>query len=192
MQKPRGRFEVAKRILRARARYTGEVTDTPAPWEQQPGEPDDAFALFERFACVSWGVKEFAEAQGEPQSRVASWSWRYRWIARREAYTQTLTRSRVAGAIDAARAQGAEHVRATTLALEWSIESMIARKAKGEILKPSEIATFTKMAIELQRLAAGEPTSRIAADLSHLSDERIDELREEFTRALTSGVSPTE
>lgn len=155
-----------------------------APWEIQPGEPTDAHALFERFACTAWSVKAFAEAQGEPAARVAALSARYRWLARREAFNVALTRSRVAGAIETAKEQGAEHARATSIALEWAIDSMIARRAKGEILEPREAALFLKHAIELQRLAAGEPTARIAADLSHVSDERLEELRAKFAQAL--------
>lgn len=156
----------------------------PAPWELQPGEPTEAHALFERFACTTWSARTFAEAQGEAPARVAALSSRYRWLARREALNLALTRSRVSGAIETAKEQGAEHARATAIALDWGIDSMIARRAKGEILEPREALAFVKLAIELQRLAAGEPTARIAADLSHVPDARLEELRAKFAKAL--------
>jgi hypothetical protein len=111
-------------------------------------------------------------------------SYRHRWIARREALSVSLSRARVSGAIEAAREQGAQHAQATSIALEWAIDSMIARRAAGEILEPREAALFLKQAIELQRLASGEATARIATDLTSVPDEKLAELRESFAKAL--------
>lgn len=151
----------------------------PDPWSRQPGEPDLAWGLFSRW-CVSEATSIAAFARDEtPESApaLAALAARWRWRARRAALENHLHDTRIAGAVREAREQGAAHARATGAALSWATESILARQAAGEVLEPRVAIAAMRAAIELERLASGEPTARTAIDLSHVPDDALARLR---------------
>ena len=159
------------------------------PWSRQQGEPDLAWGLFSRW-IVSDAATVAAFARDEHQSapNLAGLAARWRWRARRAALEEHLHASRISGAVREAREQGAAHARATSAALEWATESILARAAAGELLEPRVAVMAMKAAIELERLASGEPTARTAIDLSHVSDDALARLR--ATLEAVTGTAP--
>lgn len=133
----------------------------PPPWDQLPGESSEDFGRF-----AAWLHDPKAAA---PVGLSARWRWR----ARRDAYRYHLHRERTLAAVEEAHAQGQAHAQVLDSLLDWAMESMSARRADGEILSPREIAAAGKMAIDLQRLRAGEPGAIVRTDLSGASDESL-------------------
>lgn len=157
----------------------GTSAPAPDPWERLPGEPSEAWELFSRYVLSSApSIARFAAEVGtHSRPALAALAARWRWLARRDALTWHLHREAVLGASEEAHAQGAAHARATAAGLDWAVESMAARRAAGELLEPREIVAMAKAMIELQRVAAGEPTARTAVDLSHVDDDGLAKIR---------------
>ena len=149
------------------------------PWSRQPGEPDLAWALFSRFVMSEAPtIAAFAREEGSSGApALAALAARWRWRARRAALEAHLHDARISGAVREAREQGAAHARATSAALAWATESILARSAAGELLDARTAVAAMKAAIELERLASGEPTARTAIDLSHVPDDALAKLR---------------
>lgn len=149
--------------------------DPPAPsvpWDKLPAEDQDAFALFQRYLHGSIGnVTRWAREAKAPQAPALA--ARYRWRARREALQVHLAREAADAAEDEARRLGREHARVLAQAREWAEDSILAARAKGETLDPREAAALLKLAIDGERLQAGQATSRVGVDLSKASDEDL-------------------
>lgn len=164
------------------------------PWSRQPGEPDLAWALFSRFVVSAEPtIAAFARAEGSSGApALAALAARWRWRARRAALEAHLHDARISGAVREAREQGAAHARATSAALAWATESILARAAAGEILDARTAIQAMRAAIELERLASGEPTARTAIDLSHVPDDALAKLRAtlEAVTGAGSGAAP--
>ena len=173
---------------------SGEALEAPPaaldPWSRQPGEPDLAWALFSRFVVSEAPtIAAFAREEGSSGApALAALAARWRWRARRAALEAHLHSARISGAVREAREQGAAHARATSAALAWATESILARQAAGEVLEPRVAIAAMKAAIELERLASGEPTTRTAIDLSHVPDDALAKLR--ATLEAVTGAAP--
>jgi hypothetical protein len=161
----------------------GPLEDPPPaldPWSRQPGEPDLAWALFSRYVVSeATSIAAFARSEGSSGApALAALAARWRWRARRAALEAHLHDVRISGAVREAREQGIAHARATGAALAWATESILARAAAGELLDGKTAIAAMRAAIELERLASGEPTARTAVDLSHVPDDALAKLRE--------------
>lgn len=164
-----------------------------APWERADGEPDDSWLLFGRFALSDAStISAFARSEVPERSlpAVSALAARWRWRARRDALTWHLQREAVRGAVEESRSQGAAHARATAAALDWAVDSIAERRSRGEVLEPREAIAFLGKAIELQRLAAGEPTARVGIDLSKATEADLDRLEQAL--AVATGAAPAQ
>lgn len=166
-----------------------ERKPAPDPWERMPGEPSEAWELFSRYVLSEApSIAKFAAEVGtHSRSALAAMSARWRWLARRDALTWHLHREAVQGAAEEARAQGAAHARVTASLLDWAAESIARRRAAGELLDAREATAAVKAMVDLQRVAAGEPTARTAIDLSRASDADLDALEKALARISAGG-----
>lgn len=153
--------------------------ETPAVWERRPDESDQAWSLFSRWVLSDAPtIAAFARACPEVSApTLHALAARGRWRARRAALEAHLHAARVQGAVAEARAQGEAHARATSAALDWATTSILEAQARGVALSPRDAIAYLKTAIELQRLAAGEATSRSSVDLSGATDEQLAAMR---------------
>lgn len=166
-----------------------ERKPAPDPWERMPGEPSEAWELFSRYVLSEApSISKFAaEVRTHSRPALAAMSARWRWLARRDALTWHLQREAVQGAAEEARAQGAAHARVTASLLDWAAESIARRRAAGELLDAREATAAVKAMVDLQRVAAGEPTARTAIDLSRASDADLDALEKALARISAGG-----
>lgn len=152
------------------------------PWVQVPGEPDEAFSAFQRYlhAEGSPPIARFARedsAPGRSTATIQGWAARYRWRDRRAAFAHMLAEDAATAARTAAESLAEAHARDMRAIREGLTASIYERQAAGEFAKmpvDRAIATAIKL-VELERLIAGEATSRVAQveDWSHLTDDEI-------------------
>ena len=171
---------VARTVLRWEKHMSHD--EAKAPWERIRSEPDYAWSLFSRFVTSQHPtIASFArEIREESYQTIATLAARWRWRARRAALDEHLHAARIAGATTEAHAQGQAHARATSAALEWATESILAARSRGEELAPRDAIAYIRTAVDLQRVAAGEATQRTSVDLSGATDEQLDALRRAY------------
>lgn len=137
------------------------------PWDMIPGE--EGYDLFVRYLHGPTGnVSRWAREQGQPRAQVLAARWR--WRARREAYVVHLAREAQEAAEDEARRLGREHAQVLAQAREWALDSILAARAKGETLDAREVAQLLKVALDGERLQAGQVTSRTGLDLTKVPE----------------------
>lgn len=152
------------------------------PWVQVPGEPDEAFSAFQRYlyAPDTPPVSRFARedsAEGRSVATITGWAARYRWRDRRAAHLHMLAEDAATAARSEVESLAAAHARDMRGIREGLTASIYERQAAGEFAKmpmDKAIATAIKL-VELERLIAGEATSRVAEvmDASHYTDEEL-------------------
>lgn len=153
------------------------------PWEQLPDEPEEAYQAFAAYLSEQDpSLAAFARTSGLPRTAVLAWSARHRWRARRAAYQRHLADVRFRAAEETAQEMGARHAAVLHELYSWSLESIEARRASGEVLKPGEIERIVRTVIEQERLARGEAT-QIVRDLSSVPDDVLDQLEEALRAA---------
>ncbi len=146
----------------------------PAPWEQQPGEPDEAYQAFAAYLTeVEAGLRSFARSSGLREGTVVAWSAAYRWRARRASYQRHLADVRTRAAEETAAEMGRRHALVLGELFDWTLESIEAARAAGAVLKPAEIERIARTVIEQERLARGEATA-IVRDLSAVPEDVLE------------------
>ncbi len=172
--------------------HTQEVDEPTKPepravWDQVPGEPPEAWEAFRAYLRYPTpNVSGFAVETGRSRSTTGALASRWRWKARRAAFEHVVSQEHVRGALDAARALGAEHGRLLAEARDWALDSILDAKARGEKLSKSEALAYLRNVIELDRLIAGEATARVVVDLSKASDEDLDAAEKALDKVLTT------
>jgi hypothetical protein len=155
-----------------------------APWDRSEGEPDHAFEVFTEWLHSGASVSAWARDTHRNAQSMLALSWRYSWQARRRAYTYHIHGITVAAAEQEAAEIGREHARAARLAREVATRTLEAATAAGKIVSIRDAAALMKLAVDLERLMAGDPTIRVGVT----SDGRtMDQLREE-ARALAEAM----
>lgn len=155
-------------------------------WERQTGEPDDAWAAFQRYRDMA-APRNMRYAAVVSQAKILSWANEWRWQERATAYdrhTDALRRAereemlrqdaQERTAKDIATLRGAEEL------LDNELKKMLAESHASEmsLAKVSDLTKLLDKVITLRRLVHGESTENVSVstefDLSNLS---IDELR---------------
>jgi len=164
----------------------------PSPWERLPCEPDDSWEHFSQWIHSGPGtsIALYTRQRGLGVNRLAAYSAQWRWFARRAAYMTHLHHVRAEGASAKAREMGEQHAAVTGALLDWSLDSILDRRARGEVLTVPHALAAAKLAIDLQRLAAGAPTARIAADFAAVPEARLHEIREALLQAVVDAREP--
>lgn len=144
-----------------------------AAWDRIPGEPDSAFEAFSGYLShPSSKVSDYIRARSLPastQGLASRWSWK----ARRGAYEAVLRAEALQAAREAARGHGEAHAEALATLRTIAMDSLLDLAARGQKMNFREAMAAIKLAVEGERLAAGEDTSRVGVDLSASSPEDL-------------------
>lgn len=151
------------------------------PWERRPDEGDKAWIAFVAYRDAGPGrtIKAATAATGRPSAshrQLELWSSKFDWVARVRSYESHLDRKTVQPAVEKARAEMAERHVKFGRALQGRAAQGLGN-LKPEKMKASEVAALAKAGVDIERVAAGEPTDiqRIA-----LVDEGRSKLRRIF------------
>jgi len=142
------------------------ASESPEPWEQQPGEPNRWYARFERFRLAGpsrsllGAVKAEREQVGKRSTRSVPQAWAkaaqlWRWRERAEAWdAHERCKAR------AAHAQQVEEMNRRHVQEVRGLQSAAIGRLKSlnlEQLSPAEVLRFLVAAAKLERTALGEP-----------------------------------
>lgn len=133
------------------------------PWERQPGETSRAYAAFSVYRDLGPQrslAKALAAAAKKPSNRRhwQRWAAKYRWVERAQAYDDYLDRLAREKAEQERAEMAKRHAQMALLFLQRVAERM--RNLRPEELSPAELARWFRVAVEVERLARGESTSR--------------------------------
>lgn len=158
----------------------------PAPWFQQPDEPDDAWQGFVQFRdqALPRAVRRVAGFRAVTQ---IEWSQKYKWHERAKAWDQHCEEIRIAEReallAQEGKALAAEHMLLLKDARELAqrelakyLESSRENDMPG-LIKPSDLIKLTEAVVKLDRLVRGEHTEKTEHEID-LSDMPIEELRQ--------------
>ena len=138
------------------------MSETPAPWEQQPGESSRAFGAFAAYRGL--GPRRSLRAAAEAFSGQASaarerqfdkWSHTFRWVERAAAWDRHLDAQARRAQEEAQREMTERHVKEARALQGKALERL--RALRPEELAPLEVLRYLVEAAKLERLALGEP-----------------------------------
>lgn len=155
------------------------------PWDQRPGEPDDAYRLFRAWVDLGPGrtLDDLSEALGRPKHVLAAYRRTWAWDARAEAHDQQRAwslaeRRRAARDLAAGRATSAA-LAALELA-EGAVRAMtpeeVGARAAAELLSASTTAARWALGdpnAYTPTSASSDPLAAIATDAGVPLPERI-------------------
>lgn len=133
------------------------------PWDRRPDETDKAWIAFVAYRDLGAGKRTIAkatEALGRPTGYARSleaWSGQHAWRERAAAYDGWVDRRTVQPAVARERAEMAERHLKLGRALQGRAAQGLAA-IKPDKLKPAEVAALAKSGVDIERVAAGEPT----------------------------------
>ena len=142
------------------------MPDTPEliPWERLPGESTPAFQAFAAYRDMGAERTSRAVAAqlGKSAALIHRWSSRWQWVDRAQAYDDQLDREAVEASRRFVREQAAKmterHLRGALTLQRKAIERINALAASD--LTPAVAAAYYKLAVDVERLAVGQVTSR--------------------------------
>lgn len=137
------------------------------PWDKLSEEPLKAYEAFMQWASSDMRLREWRDFHPG-----VDWPARYRWKSRRAAleaaYGERLE-SALAASVDERAALIAETARQ---ALEWALESLLARRTAGEVLTAKESLQILEATSKIS--AMGDHTIRHRMDLSAIPEEDLE------------------
>lgn len=130
------------------------------PWNRRPDESDKAWIAFVAYrdaGPADRSVRKTAAALGKSETLVGRWSSTHDWPARASAWDAWVDERKTQPAVAKARAEMAERHLRLGKALQGRAAQGLGA-IKPEKLKPSEVAALAKAGVDIERVAAGEPT----------------------------------
>lgn len=148
-------------------------------WLQREDETDAAYARFKAFlyAPPKTSLKTIAAELGVSYDSIQNQSAQYNWRARKKAFMAeggVVVRRELAVA---AREFAGGVVNSASELVSWSLESLLAKRARGEELEVKEAIQALKVASDL--LSAFKPegqTTVINVDMENVEDDKLEEL----------------
>lgn len=137
-------------------------------WDQRPDEDTDAFLAFSAWLTHS------SENPYPHTATTRRWAAQHRWRGRRAAYAQSLAASSARAAHETAAARGAKHAALLEDIRELAHEAVLRLDAKD--LSPRDALAWAKVAIDLERLRAGEPGAITREDYGGSALEDLEDL----------------
>ena len=146
-------------------------------WDRQPTETDAAFSAFNLYLKHGSIRAAYRQLPGKaaapaPPGAWTGWSTKYHWVKRRAAFLDHNTRACQAAEL-AAQVEIAQNIKACELALVTRAHDFLTSTDSAVFLRGAR--AFTLQHPPVQR---NEDVSEPIEDLSDLTDEQLDRMRE--------------
>ena len=142
----------------------------PRPWERQPGETAKAFYAFTFYRDLGplersiTKVAQLYNAKKQLRALIARWSKKHSWVERAQAYDDHMDVLRRNQAEEEIQKMQKRHV-----TLSMALQQKAAEKIKdlnGKDMKVPEAIKALVEGAKLERLARGETTEKVEAEIS--------------------------
>lgn len=166
-----------------------EPGDGPEPWERQPGEHAARFEAFAAYrdAGPDRTLRGVAQRLSKSSALICRWSSEDAWQRRIEAWEQHLDKLRLEAAEQEIVDMAAQHAKVGRMMLD-KVEALLAAHDlldffAAESLNARDVATWLKVAVDVERLARGvaAPSTKVAVEhsgeITHRATERAQRAR---------------
>lgn len=147
-------------------------------WEKQPSESAQAFQAFclYRDAGTDRSYVKVSEEVGKSNTLICRWGKIWHWVARASAWDAEVDRQARDAAIKAVRKMNEKHanvasgmISIVTAQLNKVIQDLAklqaGHSAEEYPLTPMEAARWIEVAAKVERIARGEPSEKVVADV---------------------------
>ena len=148
----------------------------PMPWEQQPGEGDEAYAAFHTYKSLGKdrSARKVCESVGKSESLIWRWKSKFNWTERARLWDRQLDEDFKQGLV-------AERVRSAreTIELGRAIRGKAAEALnemidKKKVIEKKDILTWAELGVKIERLGLGDSNINIKLEESRTNGMDIE------------------
>ena len=147
------------------------------PWDRQPTETDPAFEAFAAYLATGSLRDAYRQLSGKASARNASgcwtsWSTKHHWVSRRSAFLDHTVRECQEAEL-AVQVEIAQNLKACQLALTETALKLLTEGDSHDFLRAARA-----LSLHFPPVQQVEDVSERIEDLSDLTDEQLDRMRE--------------